>query len=211
MQINGNIKHPRVPENLQGMKGFPVVLTLNQTLNGPACHMTPTDCVRWQLWANTVCEDNKDVFFNSLEDAGRMAVEGGGGINKIRLKDYKNCGEYECFACHARWQDKDEKKKIHGPIPIFSKQCVADSEERICGPLEASEAYILRSHAFKQDLIYIYLTIYIHTYAHRARLVTSHASGLHPTCLYDPLHTSLEGNENICPDTANFPGFLLHG
>ncbi len=56
--------------------------------------------------------------------------------------------------------------KKHGPIPIFSKQCVADSEERICGPLEASEAYILSSHAFKQGLISIYLTIYIYIYTH---------------------------------------------
>lgn len=61
---------------------------------------------------------------------------------------------------------KRKKKKKHGPIPIFSKQCVADSEERICGPLEASEAYILRSHAFKQGLISIYLTIYLYTHTH---------------------------------------------
>lgn len=66
------------------------------------------------------------------------------------------------LACHARWQDKEGKKKNY-PIPIFSKQCVVDSEERICGPLKASEAYILRSHAFKQGLISIYLTIYLYT------------------------------------------------
>ncbi len=66
-------------------------------------------------------------------------------------------------ACHARWQDKEEKKE-NLFIPIFSKTCVADSEESICGPLEASEAYILRSHAFKQGLVSIYLTIYLYTH-----------------------------------------------
>lgn len=54
-----------------------------------------------------MCEDNKDVFVISLEDAGRMAVEGGGGINKIRLKDYKNCGEYECL--HVMLDDRTKK------------------------------------------------------------------------------------------------------
>lgn len=67
------------------------------------------------------------------------------------------------LACHARWQDREGEKK-HILIPIFSKKCVADSEERICGPLEASEAYILRFHAFKQGLISIYLTIYLYTH-----------------------------------------------
>ncbi len=77
-------------------------------------------------------------FVISLEDAGRTAVEGGGGINTIRLKDYKNCGEYECL--HVMLDDRTKKRKKNLFIPIFSKTCVADSEESICGPLEASEA-----------------------------------------------------------------------
>jgi len=51
----------------------------------------------------------KMVFVVSLEDAGRQAVDGGGDINKIRLKDYKNCGENECL--HVMLDDRTKKKK----------------------------------------------------------------------------------------------------
>lgn len=48
-------------------------------------------------------------FVISLEDAGRTAVEGDGGINKIRLKDYKNYREYECL--HVMLDDRTKKGK----------------------------------------------------------------------------------------------------
>lgn len=93
------------------------------------------------------------------------------------------------LACHARWQHKEGKKC--GPIPIFSKQCVADSEERICGPLEASQAYILCSHAFKQGLISIYLNIYLyntHTYIQLDPWILIPQVYTHPSCLTHSTH-----------------------
>lgn len=62
-----------------------------------------------------MCGNNKDVFVDSLEDAGRTAVEGGGGINNIRLKDYKNCGENECL--HVMLDDRTKKGKK--PVPFL--------------------------------------------------------------------------------------------
>lgn len=76
--------------------------------------MTPTQAACADSSEQTQrVKTTKMVFVDSLEDVGRTAVEGGGGINKIRLKDYKNCGENECLHVMLDDRTKKKKKKAH--------------------------------------------------------------------------------------------------
>ncbi len=106
MQINWDIKHPRVSARNERRP-----CCMDMKSNWAVRHAT----WHWQAACADSCKQTRCVkttkmlFVISLEDAGRTAVEGGGGINTIWLKDYKNCGEYERL--HVMLDDRTKKEK----------------------------------------------------------------------------------------------------